>query len=299
MCRKDHMPAQPGSTGAPMARRILSLLLALLGGCDCTCSTGKGLRGWLCAAHVDLEELDIQDVGGFNLKISSIQCSGFEVGMLRSGTSAAVPASTGRSNASLTVDVDAFSFNCTIERLDAKQTSFPYLEPVGSGRLVVRGAKLDAGLVTQMAGPVPLSINVSASTQLRVDASQVELSLSGNVWMKLINAIKPLLISTVIEMLPSIVKDVRHAPASLRPTPPLPAHLAPYALIHNPRGLRSQPGPGLPLLKPDLPATAFTSAQCRRRLGRCLRALMLMSADSCTCLPPSSLPPSTPAAPRH
>jgi hypothetical protein len=93
---------------------------------------------------------------------------------------------------------------------------------------VVRGAKLDTGLVTQLAGPVPLSINVSSSTELQVDASQVELSLSGNVWMKLLNAIKPLLISTVIEMLPSIAKDVRHAPT------PLPSSgLAPYATTLN------------------------------------------------------------------
>ena len=66
----------------------------------------------------------------------------------------------------------------SLPRLDAKQLAFPYLEPVGSGRVLVSGARLRAGLVAQSLDAVPVSLNMSAGTRLEVDAKQVRLSIA-------------------------------------------------------------------------------------------------------------------------
>ncbi|EOD24845.1 hypothetical protein EMIHUDRAFT_457684, partial [Emiliania huxleyi CCMP1516] len=201
------------------ADRVLSALS------DGGCPPGSGLRSWLCDAHIDIDHYELDNVGGFNIKLDGVRCSTFKVGDLSSAVSR-----RGAHNVTLSVAADELSFNCSIRRLDAKQIAFPHAEAIGKGTAGISGATLRAGLVAHLTEGVPRSVVTDErNCSLAVDPKRVELDLTGNIWIKLINAIKGVLIQTVVGQLPSIA-DAALAPlvsnltayAEAAPPPELP-----------------------------------------------------------------------------
>ena len=181
------------------ADRVLSALS------DGGCPPGSGLRSWLCDAHIDIDHYELDNVGGFNIKLDGVRCSTFKVGDLSSAVSR-----RGAHNVTLSVAADELSFNCSIRRLDAKQIAFPHAEAIGKGTAGISGATLRAGLVAHLTEGVPRSVVTDErNCSLAVDPKRVELDLTGNIWIKLINAIKGVLIQTVVGQLPSIVTKLR------------------------------------------------------------------------------------------